>query len=244
MSIEEKECLLNKIDDDVEAVQKKFGSLTLALKTSLDNSRVDHRDLALFVSSLTIYNATKPNCQKKFADIIPEIKSCSSIAEILLILSDYWSWINYDLLRTIIDELGTSDDKNNIESYITYTLDPFLERSLTKIPGSAYGCFEIKNCTKLVLKIGTDMQSHSASSARRIKKKIAHHLGLEYHSLLLACIEDGCLQVTFLTPKIVIDTIFPLSQELLYSLSVLSLDGGKIENISTSNHNYDLVSDY
>ncbi len=242
MSIEEKECLLNKLDKDVRAVQKKFSSLTLALKKSLVNY-VEHCDLALFVSGLTVYDATKANYEKTFADIIPEIFECDSISKIFLILSNYWSWINYDLLQDIVDGVGNDSDKANIEKYKSDTLKPFLEKSLSEIPVSIYGRFRMKNFQKLVFKIGTDMESHSASSARRIKEKIAHHFGLEYRSILLARIEEGCLQITFLIPQIVIDTMFPLTQELQSTFSVIELEGKRIESIATSDHNYDLVND-
>ena len=243
MSIEEKECLLNKLDKDVRAVQKKFGSLTLTLKRSLVNLKVDHYDLAVFVSGLTVYNATKANYEKTFADIIPEIIECDSMSKLFLILSNYWSWINYDLLQDIVDEVGNDSDRANIEKYKSDTLDPFLERSLSEIPVSAYGRFRIKKFEKLVFKIGTDMESHSASSARRIKEKIALHFGLEYRSILLGRIEEGCLQITFLIPQIVIDTMFPLTQELRSTLSVIELEGKRIESIATSDHNYNLVND-
>ena len=46
-----------------------------------------------------------------------ELKTADTILKVFLVLKDYFSFFNYDIIEHIIKVLGIEEDKANLESY-------------------------------------------------------------------------------------------------------------------------------
>ena len=242
LSLDDQEILLNRLDLETRNVQSQFGGLKVYIAKSIAK-RHSVDELALFVGSFNVFKATRAQDDKPLlGQAIDDINAAKSIAEVFKILNKFWSWLNYGLLVKIIDEFGSEDDKRKLRDYESQTLTPFLQRSIIQIPSTAYGHLEIPNCRKLIFKLGTAMESHIGDELRIIHQKLADILNIEYTALHLSCVKDGCLELTFLVPDIVLEVLFPLSREMQLNLAGFVHDDGQIEQVSCGDYIYNLVN--
>lgn len=242
--MEDQEILLERLDNEVATVQAKFGSLTRSFVNFLSSNEVPVAALALFVSSFTTFIATRPNDSRLFCEVKAEFHTAKEVIDLFLILGQYWSWINYDLLEKIIDEFGNDEIKTHFEKYREHTLEPFLQRSVIEIPSNAYGHTDIPHFRKVSFKFGTDMESHSASNLRKIRNKVATILGIDSKALHISAVRDGCMEIDFLVPKVVFDAISQLPKDLQLLLAGFEIDDKscKVEEITSSEFSFSLVS--
>ena len=237
--MEEQEILLLRLDEEVTAVQEQFGSLTCDVVGSLE---VPVGKLTLYLSAFTTF---RPNDSCLLCDAKAELLGAKTVLDLFNVLKQYWSWINYELLEKIIRKFGDHETNECLEIYKEQTLEPFLKRSVIEIPSNAYGHSDIPHYKKVTFKLGTDMESHSASSLRLIRRKLATTLGIDVTSLHISTVTDGCMEICFLVPKVVVGFIFNLQKDSLkYMFAGFEIDGKpcNVKQLRSSEFVYNLVS--
>jgi len=214
MTEEEKQQLEDRLLDDTESMIGKYACLVSSTNESLQKQKVNPKDIAVRVISLRLFD-TCENQQRGLNDDGKKIQNASSIPDIFVVMSPYWSFFNYQPLEHIIEYKGTPEDKANLQMYLD-DLKKFCQRRIFEVPPHVYGNASNKEkWAKFTLKL--DDEIRKLDDIRKVQRRIAKILGLQY--LYLCDISEGCVKVVFLIPQLVAQKVFPLSNAQQDSLS-------------------------
>ena len=232
LSLSEQEELKAMLDDDVRKMKRLFGSLV----TTTCDSVEERIPVVKFVKHILALGAYDPAPEERDRSLLDEhrqeIKGAESISAIFIILSPYWSYLNYEILEYIIEHYGTSEDTEQLRSYKEKLTD-FCKRRIFELPMPVRdnGTENILSPKQKKLIVKLDVREDiSCGQFNRIKVMIAKILLVRPATLQISSIAAGCVQLTFLIPKFVAQEIFPLSNEqksaLSKDVSVIRLECG------------------
>ena len=214
MTEEEKQELEDRLLDDTESMIGKYARLVSSTNESLQKQKVNPKDIAVRVISLKLFD-TYENQQRGLNDDGKKIQNASSIPDIFVVMSPYWSFFNYQPLEHIIEYKGTPEDKDNLQMYLD-DLKKFCQRRTFEVPPHVYGNESNKeNWAKFTLKL--DDEIRKLDDVRKVQRRITKILGLQY--LYLCDVTEGCVEVVFLIPQLVAQKVFPLSDAQQNALS-------------------------
>ena len=232
LSSSEQEELEAMLDDDVREMKRQFGYLVTKTRDSVEE-RVSVGNFATSILALGAYEpAPEERDQSLLDEHREEITRAESISEIFNILSPYWNYLNHEILEYIIKLYGTSDDNKRMKSY-NEELQNFCKRRIFELPlpetGNSNGNALSPKQKKFSVKINV-CEDITCKELLRIRKRIAKVLHVKLATLIISCVDAGCVQLTFLIPKFVAQEIFPLSDEQTSALhkdvSVVRLECG------------------
>ena len=160
---------------------------------------------------------------------VEDIRKKTTLDDVFCILSDYYSWFNYDLIENLIETFcAESEDvkkalqefKKNFSKYSerrVFVIVPRAESSDTEsgvrdriVHFSECGTDRKRDVKKFIMKVDKRWNTITVKMLRRIRKTVAGILKVKKHTLHLQSVEDGCFQMTFLIPEFVAATVFPL----------------------------------
>ena len=96
----------------------RFQELVSATIKSLITRNVPLDELVSHVMTLGAFDPVFKESQVPlFQYCFKELKTADSIPKIFLVLNNYFSFFNYDIIEHIIAALGTEEDKANLQSY-------------------------------------------------------------------------------------------------------------------------------
>ena len=158
-----------------------------------------------------------------FKENIKVFQQCSSIDEIFYHLNLYWDFLNYGLLKHIIDRLNNKEFKQKMGEYIheltafrkTTTLREFScawHHKSTKVP-----C----DLKKFVTKHDKSWMDCTLEEAEQFRKKFSVKFSLIEFALILIQIEKGSVLITWLIPAAVIPHLENQLQDPSYNLQQL-----------------------
>ena len=214
--------LIAKLESEVEDIGFKFADLMCSTRTSLNDRKVSPKDLAISVLSLKAMQSAafqKPLVLKDEDKIL----SAESVSDILLTLMPYMSFFNYEVLKHIINDLGTDEDRKNMESYLN-SFHQFCKRNVFEVPPNVYGqassTLESMFAVKLTDSSNDSVTVIKVSNARR---RIAKILDINPSCLYLCHVDKGCVELVFLMPTFVAEQVFPLTSSQLADLSDIGI---------------------
>ena len=150
-----------------------------------------------------------------------EINRATTVSEIFNILCAYWNYLSYEVLEYVIELYGTSDDTERLTSY-NEELRRFCEHRIFELPlpasGNGAGNALNPKQEKVVVKLNV-REDITSQELRQIKGRIARILNVKPATLIIHCVDLGCVQLTFLIPKFLAQEILPLSEEQILALS-------------------------
>ena len=228
LSSSEKEELRAMLDDDEEQMKLHFGRIVTKTCDSVEKQTT----LAKFAVSILALGAYDPAPEVQDRSLLhehrEEIKGAKAISDIFIILSAYWNYLNYEVLKYIIELYGTSEDIEDLKNY-TRKLHNFCKRRIFELPKSSSETGNVQNekQTKFVIKL--DVQENiTCKEVLQIRCRIAKILRINVAALTISQMDIGCVQLTFLIPKFLVQEVFPLSSEQISALSkdtsVISLE--------------------
>ena len=229
LSPSEKEELEAMLDDDVREMKQMFGCLFTETRDSIEK-RITVEKLAGSILALGAYDPAPEQRNPSLLDEhSEEINRAKTVSEIFKILNPYWNYITYDILEYIIKLYGTSDDEERLTNY-NRELQKFCERRIFELPecGTSTGNAVSPRQERFNVKLDV-REDITGKDLLRIRKRIAKILRVNLATLIVACVDAGCVQLTFLIPKFVAREIFPLSDEQASALkdaSVIRLECG------------------
>ena len=144
-----------------------------------------------------------------------ELKNATTIQAVFIILQDYCSFFNYEIIGYIIAELGTEKDKAKLQLYED-ELKRYSKRRVFECP-LEYGSRADPSQVYVVVKLDKTLESFTLEELQVFKEKLSTIFHLE-HPLELLYVEKGCMQMTFQIPSTMERLIFPLSPEQLREL--------------------------
>ncbi len=168
-------------------------------------------DLLSLVALLTSYRTSRAVIDKEsdmiLADQQGDLRRATSVDDIFVIVSPFWSFLDFEILEDVIEMFGADSDRHNLAEYIT-ELKEFLNSWKAK-PCKVSQLDDGKTRMKLCFKLATD----SLAIYRDLKIAIARIFKVAVNALHLHSIERGCIQLIFFCLEIV-NIIFPRHDQI------------------------------
>ena len=218
LSPSEQEKLMVK---DEKNMKLQFGSLVTKARKSIEK-RTTVEEFAGGVLALGAYEPVREvQGQSLLEDHSEEINSAETIAKIFTILNAYWNYLTYEILEYIIKHFGDDSDKERLKSY-NADLHKFCKRRIFELPpeSSNGGTLSPKQ-EKFMIKLNVN-KDITYQQLLQIRGRIAKILRVTLAALVFSRVDEGCLQLTFLIPKFLVQEIFPLSDEQTSALSKIA----------------------
>ena len=210
-----------RLDDDVRNMTFRFGCLVTETRDSVE----ERIPVVKFATSILALKAYEPAPEEQDQPLLDEhrkeINNAKSISAVFNILCAYWNYLCCEILEYIIKLYGTSDDKERLKSY-SEELHKFCERRIFELPmpesDNGSGNALSPSQKKFVVKLNVP-ECTKGKEFLRIRARIAKIVGLNLAALTIHSVDTGCVQLTFLIPRFVVQKIFPLSDEQKSALS-------------------------
>ena len=193
---------------DVKSMERKFARLVTATRESIKDRKVPLDCLISLLSAYRTYPAVLKKEDKLLADCQECLKTAASIDEIFTIVSPFLSFLDFDILEDIINnrDLGADADRQNMTKYIK-SLKEFLN-SWRVEPRRI--CRDESELVQSRAKLCFKLDTRSLAVYRDVKVAIARILQVQVNALQLCSIEEGCVELVFLFPKVAISSLLPL----------------------------------
>lgn len=242
LSASQLEDLKARLYSDSVDMMFKFQNLFSSLKRSIRLQKISLKDVVSEIcaigSFLPVYKRTQ---QPVLREQLPKLQAAESIEDIMLIINDYCSFFNYEIIEHLIQELGTEEDKQCLQEYIS-DFKCYAERKVFECPPEV-GAQTKEGMIRLVVKLDSAYDDCTLNHLHVFKNKLCKILGLANNGTLKLCHTDkGCIQMTFQILDFLPPAVFPMSQqqkESLIDLKVHWLKCGeyKFEQVSCK-YNY------
>ncbi len=188
-----------QLKNDIKTIERKYIRLQTATRESLKNSK--SVDLCSLIALLTSYRASRAVIESESNMLLAhqqeDLRRAASVDEIFVIVSPFWSFLDFEILEDVIELFGADSDRHNLAEYVT-ELKQFLN-SWKVEPCKISRLDDDKSRMKICIKLDTD----SLAIYRDLKIAIARIFEVEVYALHLHSIEDGCIQLIFILPEIV-----------------------------------------
>ena len=142
-----------------------------------------------------------------------------------MIIGDYVSFFDYDLIVQIVNSLGSEQDKRNITEYE----EKFKEYAKRRFSPLTVASDSREDGREMFVKLDSTYNGCEAVRLKRFCTKLSELLNLNSGILKLRSIKNGCFELIFEIPVFIVGNIFPLSvgQEIvLQEMGVLQLHCG------------------
>ena len=203
-----------KIKMDLDKLQKSFATLQTAIRRSLKEREVSTQDVIAHVIGFGVSDEHKK-----------ELMALNSVDRVFITLTDYWSFLDCDLLENIVENYGCDSDQERIEKY-QEELTSFCKRRISEVPNKNLILSSDQTHEQMVVKL--NISDPRLTIIKDLKIKICKVLSIEPWSLQIMEVKEGCVLVTFLIPIQISKCLFSKSlteaqREDLSNLSVLTL---------------------
>ena len=217
------------IELDLKELKEKFLTLQCELRESL--SKVDHEVIVAHILSdyANVFKNAIKGAASLFSDSdIEKLKSAVSVNDVFRVLHNYWSFVECELLFSIVKHYGDYGDGAKVSNYQQELRRFFEKRKVSDMP-EELETFD-KMHEKVVIKL--DKEDPPWSEIKKLEFKICEILQILPSVLLIVGIAQGCVKVTFNIPKHIAKLIFsePLTSEQcerFKTSSILSITCGE-----------------
>ena len=167
------------------------------------------------------------NCYK-------DLMNAETIPDVFLQLRDYFSFFNYHIIDQIITQLGTKEDKQELQKY----KDDFQVYAKRRIYECLpqFGPVSETDHADIFVKVDSHYESYTVVELQEFQNRLSELFHISSQGILRLCrVEKGCFQLMFQVPSFVQQRIFPLSSEqerALVAEGVIKLTCGNYEFIA------------
>ena len=153
---------------------------------------------------------------------LKELKTASTIYEVFLILNDYFSFFNYQLIEHIIKALGTRNDNAELQRYKEDFAQYAKRRIFECLP--EFGPISDTDHADIFVKVDSQYDNYKVAEIVEFRDKLSRILHLSSQGILRLCrVEKGCFQLMFQVPSFVQQETFPLSREQEKALAAMGV---------------------
>ena len=229
---EQQQELMGRLRFESREIMMRFQELVSATIKSLITRNVPLDELVSHVMTLGAFNPVFKESQVPlFQYCFQRLESADTIPKIFLVLKDYFSFFNYDIIEHIIKVLGTREDKANLQSYKN-RFDQYAKRRIYEC-GPHFGPVSDTDHADVFVKVDSRYDNYTVEEIKGLCNKLSETLCVSSEGALRLCrVEKGCFQLTFQVPSFVQQEIFPLSEEqekALLAVGVIMLRCGKYQ---------------
>ena len=198
-----------QLNSDIKTVQKKYASLLTSTRESLKERQTKPVELVAHLMGFRVFLAVLKKEDILLADQHDDLIKAESIEAIFITLSRFWSFLDYEILEDIIEKFGAVNDRKNLNEYVE-SLKEFFDS--WKVEPGKVNLQQVIDGEDTRLKMYFKLDVNSLRQYRDIKAAVARIFDVKVHSLCLCSIEEGCIELVFLYPKVAADTVLPLSE--------------------------------
>ena len=208
---EERESLEMHLKSDTQAMMERFSDFTVSTRKSLQERNESLKEIIHVILSLSIVLDPED---------IKEIRAATCITEVFIILCNYTSFFNYQIIEHLIKHHGSIDDHKRLEEY-KKAFKAFCQRSIFEVPPSVYSTTPRKKGRKFIVMCTEGVAT--LEGVQKVKERIAKIFDLKPLALQLCLIKKGSVELQFLISAAVADHIFPVSPSQHSALSEIGV---------------------
>jgi len=210
---EQQERLKTRLWVESEDIGRKFSHLHSRVYESLRERNVPVDRLVTHLLSLRAFDPVSKESQKPLLQtFFRELRSAKSIEDVFWVIKDCFSFFNYHVIEHIVVELGTDQDKVELQNY-EKEFDQYSKRRIYECPPE-YGSMSKDDHADLVLKLDSVYEEFTVKELKKFQFRLSRIFCVSPQSVLRLCqVEKGCLQLIFQVPSFVQQEIFPLSSK-------------------------------
>ena len=232
--------LLSRLEEELDTVKSKFGSIARRLMNRLANTCNNVKELVVFLLAQQKFSNLKHEDHK---ELLSKIQNSASVGDVMgLLMENTISWFNHRLLGIIANEFEVC--VHEYEEYVDKVFTPYLQRCLFEVPCSISEGFN--GSGKFILKVTTPHLEHKDKTKAEILLSLRRHVskicGIAIDAFDICSYDKGCLRVTVAAPLALLEEIFPLSDDALNLLSSFSYEGAHIKSISFGEHYHPILT--
>ena len=235
---EQKKTLTSRLRFESKEIMFKFEHVKSVAMRSLMRRGVTVDELLSHLTILETFDPVKkepmsPHC---YTDVM----NAKTIPKVFIALSNYVSFFNYDIVDQIITELGTDEDRQELQKY----KDDFQVYAKRRIYECLpqFGPVSESDHADIFVKVDSHYESYTVAELEDFQNRLSKLFRISSQGVLRLCrVEKGCFQLIFQVPSFVQQEIFPLSSEqerALVAEGVIKLTCGNYEFIAKVCANY------
>ena len=222
MSAEEKERLHQRLYSESEDMAFKFQGLFNATRRSLLERRISVEELLQYLDCLGLIKPTFEGSKLPvLGRQLPELRKLDNTDSVMSVISGYCSFFNYRIVEEIINNLGTEQDKANLEKY-KEEFSIYAQRHVFECPSEVGEFSEVGNANMFVT-LDASYEAYTVSHLYAFTGNLERVLNIPAVSLRLCRIGQGSLKLIFQLPQYLQQATFPLSSEQEESLADLGV---------------------
>ena len=209
----EKEQLHQRLHSDSVDMMRKFQELFSATTKSLKERKIPITELLCHLVGMGPMKPTFSDLNlPPFRCQLPGLKEAKNTDDVMLVVGDYCSFFNLQMLECIIDKLGTDQDKKNLSHY-KEEFNKYAERHVFECPSDVGKVSEDGHVSMFVI-LDEIYENCTVSQLQLFVVKLQDILCISPGDGLKLChITPGSIKLTFQLPSSVVNQIFPLSSK-------------------------------
>ena len=210
----------------------RFQELVSATVESLIQRNVSQGKLLSHVMTLGVFDPVFKEPQVPvLCHRYKELKAANTIYEMFLVLKDYFSFFNYQLIEHLTKALGTEKDKAELQRYKNDFNQYAKRRIFECLP--KFGPVSDADHANIFVKLDSQYDYYTVAEIEEFRHKLSRILRLSSQGILHLCrVDKGCVQLMFQVPSFVQHEIFPLSieqEKALAGVGVIKLTCGEYQ---------------
>ncbi len=197
-------------------MEDEYALLSFDIRESLKTREIRPQKLSAFLLSFQrIPGALKQNANLFINSCQQELNNASTIDAVFGIMSQFWSFLDYNLLEKVVNEFGDDSDKQKFADY-TKALEEFL--SVWKVVPHKIQRSEVPTtAVKLCFKFDSDSLPY-----RDIRASIARIFKVHVSDVLIQSIEKGSTKLVFLLPREAVVPYLTAKKEIAEQIAALT----------------------
>ncbi len=191
--------------NDISSMEREYALLSFDIRETLKRREIRPQELSAFLLSFqSTPGALKSNANLFISSCQQELYTADTIDAVFVIVSQFWSFLDYDLLENVVNKFGDFSDKQNFADYIKSLLEFLFDWRVVphKIQRSECPTTAVKLCFKL---------DGDSLPYRDIRVSIANIFDVRVENVLIESIDNGCTKLVFLLPREAV--VLPLTAE-------------------------------
>ena len=220
---EQQQELRGRLRSESREIMIKFQELVSATIESLIRQSVSQDKLVSHIMTLGAFDSVLKEPQVPvLCHRLKELKAANTMYEIFLVLNDYFSFFNYQLIEHIIKALGTEEDRAELQRY-KESFNQYAKRRIFEcLP--EFGPVSDEDHADIFVKLDSQYDNYTVAEIEEFRHKLSDVLQVSSQGILRLCrVDDGCIQLMFQVPSFVQHEIFPLSGDQEKALSAMAV---------------------
>ena len=215
--------LRGRLRSESRKIMIRFQELVSATIESLIRRNVSQDKLVSYVMTLGAFDPVLKEPQLPvFRYCFKELKAANTIYEIFMVLNDYFSFFNYQIIEHIIKSLGTEEDKAELQRY-KKDFNQYAKRRIFEcLP--EFGPVSDADHADIFVKVDSQYENYTVAEIEEFRYVLSEILRVSSQGILRLCrVDKGCFQLMFQVPSFVQHKIFPLSTEQERALAAVAV---------------------